>query len=146
MYYIGWNKTGSNKKISEYEEQLICYYYQQIMSISKTAKEIGYSKGVVERACKKISSRSIKSRYNNNIVYQINLETGEIIKEFKNGSVAAKELNLNYISLNRCLNSYINNCGGYGWCYKKNYNKYKLPKNYALKLYSLKKIDKLLGL
>lgn len=146
MFYSGFAKKGGWNKIPESDQQHILEIYLQVKSIENTAKIVKHSKSYVNKIVKPISSKSTYSRYNKNIVCQIDLETGEIIKEFPNGHIAAQKLYLNYISLNRCLNGYINNCGGYGWCYKRNIKDYKLPKEYKIEIYSSKKVDKLLGI
>jgi len=56
-------------------------------------------------------------------VLQLDLETMEIIKEFKNSIEASKEVNTTYTSiLNNCRGE-SNHSMGFKWCFKEEYNK-----------------------
>ena len=45
-------------------------------------------------------------------------KSGEFIKEWESGAVAARELNLNKGNLNSCCNEKVKSCGGYVWKFK----------------------------
>ena len=45
-------------------------------------------------------------------------KSGEFIKEWESGAVAARELNLHKGNLNSCCNEKVKSCGGYVWKFK----------------------------
>jgi len=89
--------------------------YRKYKSISKTAKITGYSKNTVNKYVKHISSLDKRSRDCKNEVYQINLQTGDIIREWNKPYEAAKELNINAAEICRVLKGELHQAGGFGW-------------------------------
>lgn len=110
-------------KLRNDEIDLIVKTYKELKSIQKTSKELGFCKNTVNKYVREISSKDTRSRYNNNTVLKIDIETNTVIKEFKNSNVAAKESNLSLSTLNKCLNNVTKTSGGFRWTYKNTLDK-----------------------
>lgn len=54
--------------------------------------------------------------------YQIDIETGNIIKEYPSLTAAANELKLTLGNLSKCCKGLRNKVGGYHWCLKEDYD------------------------
>lgn len=60
---------------------------------------------------------------NNKKVYQIDINTGEIINMYNSIKEAAEELKLDRGSISKCCNSKRKSVGGFKWMFVEDYNK-----------------------
>lgn len=105
--------------LKESEIEFIEEVYKDVKSIVKTAELTVFSKITVNKYVRHISSLDKRSRDCLNEVYQIDLNTNEIIKKWGKPSVTAKELNINPSEICRVLKGELSQAGGYSWKYKK---------------------------
>lgn len=65
-------------------------------------------------------------RYTNRIrpIYQIDLESWQVIKEYRNVSVACEELGLTSQNIRNVCYGFNKQAGGYYWCYKDEWEEY----------------------
>lgn len=108
------------------EIEAIVETYKTLGSIEKTAKETGYSIVTVQKYVKHLSSRNRSSKDYKNIVLQIDIKTGKIIKEWDRPALASKELKIDAGSITKALKGELKQAGGFKWKYKE--GKSLLPK------------------
>lgn len=104
-------------KLKGKEIDYIVDTYKEVKSIVKTAEITGFSKLTVNRYVMDMSSKDKRSRYQKNYCNQIDLSTGEIIKQWDKPRHAALELNISFSEICRVLNGELKQAGGYGWKY-----------------------------
>lgn len=100
------------------EIETIVETYKRLCSIEKTAKETGYSVVTVGKYVKHLSSKDKRSKDCKNAVLQIDMNTGEVIKEWDRPAIASKKLGINAGSITRALKGELKQAGGYRWKYK----------------------------
>lgn len=105
-------------KLIKQEIEYIEKVYRDVKSIQKTADITGFSTMTVNKYVKHISCLNPKSRDCKNTIYQIDLTTKEIIKEWEKPSIAAKELNINPAEITRVAKGELKQAGNFGWEYK----------------------------
>lgn len=105
-------------KLRKEEVEYIEEVYRDVKSIKRTAEITGFSTMTVNKYVKHISCLNPRSRDCKNPIYQINLETKEIIKEWEKPSIAAKELNINPAEITRVAKGELKQAGGFTWEYK----------------------------
>ena len=105
-------------KLKREEIDYIVNTYKEVRSINKTSKMTGFSKNTVNRYVMDMSSKDKRSKNCKNVIKQIDIKTGEIIKEWNKPSHAAKELNINLAEIVRVAKGELSQAGGFGWEYK----------------------------
>ncbi len=105
-------------KLRKEEIDYIEKVYREVRSIQKTSEITGFSKPTVNRYVKEISCLNPRSRDCKNPIYQIDLETKEVIKEWDKPAIASKELNINPAEITRVAKGELKQAGGFGWEYK----------------------------
>lgn len=105
-------------KLRKEEVEYIEEVYRDVKSIKRAAEITGFSTMTVNKYVKHISCLNPRSRDCKNPIYQINLETKEIIKEWEKPSIAAKELNINPAEITRVAKGELKQAGNFGWEYK----------------------------
>lgn len=100
------------------EIETIVETYKALGSIEKTAKETGYSIVTVQKYVRRLSSRNRSSKDCKNVVLQIDMKTGAVIKEWDRPATASKELKIDAGSITKALKGELKQAGGYRWRYK----------------------------
>lgn len=106
-------------KLKKQEIEYIVETYKKLKSISKTAEITGFSKLTVNKYVMDISKNDKRSRNCKNLVNQIDLDTGKIIKQWEKPRHAAVELNITESEISRVLKGELRQAGNYGWKYVK---------------------------
>lgn len=114
-------KGGEDNHYTEPSEEVIRKRAEKI--IGKPRSETTKQK-ISESTTGKIYSDSTIKKIKDSItskqgrpVYQCDIKTGEIIKEWSSGAEAARELDLDKANLNSCCRGKKKSCGGYKWIY-----------------------------
>ncbi|MBN1058590.1 hypothetical protein FDB23_03070 [Clostridium botulinum] len=104
-------------KLKNKEIDYIVDTYKEVKSIVKTVEITGFSKITVNKYVREISSLDKRSRNCKNLIQQINLQTGGIIKVWTKPRHAAKELKINLAEIVRVAKGELKQAGGFGWKY-----------------------------
>lgn len=137
-YNNGYNATlgGDGASKLNLDENAICNRYLDVLSINKVAKEFNCSSRTVEQILKVndvdiLSQKDAVTFISGKTVYQIDINTREVIDVFSSTAEAARSIGKKGYenSIAKCCNPNMSDktCFGYGWVYDINnipdYNK-----------------------
>lgn len=105
-------------KLSALQIENIINVYNTTGSIEKTRDITGHASGTISNYVSSLSRKKLNSINCKNEVYQIDVESGDVINTWFKPSIAAKELNINPSCIARALKGDLKKAGGFIWKYK----------------------------
>lgn len=117
------NLGGDGSFKFNYSEILNYYLNQGNENASKTAKKFNCSLNTI---LKILAEQNLKGQGKYIKIYQIDKNTGEIIKQFPSLIAAEQELNITHTQLWAAVNHQAKTAGGYCWCKVNDFKNFKL--------------------
>ena len=123
-----YNETRGGDGNTLYDRELIWRIYEKTGTIAETARQVGCDRRVVRAVLHLHNIHNETSQIKE--VCQLDKDTGKLIRVYKNGSQASKQLNNGDQSkrtniLLACKEQW-RTCGGFRWCYKEDLENYNI--------------------
>lgn len=130
----GYNTTWGGSYGLHYNRDEILELWAQGLNIQKISNKLGIDRGLLGQILKQlnITEKEIDARryiasqtqIKNRSVYQIDIKTGKIIKQWDKISDAERQLNISHSIIINCCNlkPQAKTAGGFAWRYTENYN------------------------
>ena len=121
----GYNCDLGGSGASKFDHQKILNYFlnEGKKNASETAR---YFKCTLCTILKILEENNLQGLGNFQPIYQININTGEIINEFDSMKAAQDKLNISKTQLWSAINGQAKTAGGYAWCKIEEYDNFKL--------------------
>ena len=131
-----WGKTHKDevKEIISKKRSIPIYqldlHTNEIIKEWKSSKEaatvLGFDNSNITSCCKGRTQHYkgfkwcyVDNTNENKIILQLDVNTNEVINEYKNAVEAGKALNIRATNIRQCCNKKYHTTGGFKWCYKK---------------------------